>query len=246
MNNYTPNADLLTNKTILVTGAGAGIGKQAALSFAAHGATVILLGRTVKKLEDTYDEIVEAGHPEPAIVPLDLKGATKQNYQQMCQTIIDQFGKLDGLLLNAGSLGVLSPLDHINENTWNDVMQINVTAQFLMVQALIPALQLAPSASVVFTSSGVATKGKAYWGPYAVSKFATIGLMETISDEFEKTTIRFNAINPGATRTGMRAKAYPGEDAQLLKTPLDIMPSYLYLMGDESKDVKGQNIQAQG
>lgn len=246
MNNYTPNADLLTNKTILVTGAGAGIGKQAALSFAAHGATVILLGRTVKKLEDTYDEIVEAGHPEPAIVPLDLKGATKQNYQQMCQTIIDQFGKLDGLLLNAGSLGVLSPLDHINENTWNDVMQINVTAQFLMVQALIPALQLAPSASVVFTSSGVATKGKAYWGPYAVSKFATIGLMETISDEFEKTTIRFNAINPGATRTGMRAKAYPGEDAKLLKSPLDIMPSYLYLMGDESKDVKGQNIQAQG
>lgn len=243
--NYTPNEDLLTNKTILVTGAGAGIGKQAALSFAAHGATVILLGRTVKKLEQTYDDIIEAGHPEPAIVPLDLKGATKQNYQDMCRTIVDQFGKLDGLLLNAGSLGVLSPLDHINESTWNDVMQINVTAQFLMVQALIPALQLAPNASVVFTSSGVATKGKAFWGPYAVSKFATIGLMETISDEFENTSLRFNAINPGATRTGMRAKAYPGEDSSLLKNPEDIMPSYLYLMGDDSVEVKGQNIQAQ-
>lgn len=245
MINYIPQQNFLSNKTILVTGAGAGIGKQAALSYAAHGATVILLGRTVKKLEQTYDEIIAANHPQPAIVPLDLKGASKQNYQDMCRTIIDQFQQLDGLLLNASALGVLSPLEFINESTWNEVIQVNVTAQFLMVQALMPALKQATHASVVFTSSSVGTKGRAYWGPYSVSKFATIGLMETLSDEFEKTSIRFNSINPGATRTAMRSKAYPGEDAKLLKTPLDIMPSYLYLMGDDSLSVKGQNLQAQ-
>lgn len=242
---YSPNADLLANKTILVTGAGDGIGKQAALTYAQHGATVILLGRTTQKLEATYDAIVEAGYPEPAIIPLDLNGATKTHYQQMTATIIDQFGCLDGALFNAGSLGVLSPLEHINEKTWDEVMKVNVTSQFLMVQALIPALKAAKHASVVFTTSGVATKGRAYWGAYSVSKFATLGFMETLADEFESSTIRFNAINPGATRTRMRAKAFPGEDASLLLNPIDIMPSYLYLMGDDSLEVNGENIQAQ-
>ncbi len=244
--NYTAPTDLLINKTLLVTGAGDGIGRQAALTYAEHGATVILLGKTVKKLEAVYDEIVNAGYPEPAIVPLDLKGATKKHYTDMANTIKDQFGCLDGVLHNAAALGVLSPLEHISENSWNEVIHTNVTAQFLMTQALIEVLKAAENASVIFTSSGVATGGHAFWGPYAVSKHASQGLMMTIADEYEKSSIRFNSINPGATKTPMRSKAYPGEDVNTLATPLDLMPTYLYLMGKDSVALSGQTLNAQG
>ncbi|MFT4925652.1 MAG: NAD(P)-dependent dehydrogenase (short-subunit alcohol dehydrogenase family) [Phenylobacterium sp.] len=242
---YTAPTDLLANKTILVTGAGDGIGRRAAITFAQHGACVILLGRTVKKLEAVYDEIINAGFVEPAIVPMDLKGATKKNYVDMAATIVDQFGQLDGVLHNAAALGVLSPLEHISENSWNEVMHTNVTAPFLMTQALIQVLKQAPNASVVFTSSGVATGGHAFWGPYAVSKHACQGLMATIADEYEKSSIRFNSVNPGAVNTGMRAKAFPGEDKSKLVTPQDLMPTYLYLMGDDSVELSGQTLQAQ-
>ncbi|MGM0481632.1 MAG: YciK family oxidoreductase [Pseudomonadota bacterium] len=234
VHDYQPAADLLTDKVILVTGAGDGIGRQAALSFAEHGATVILLGRTVSKLEAVYDQIEQAGGPQPAIIPLDLKGATAQHYKDMASTIDNQFGRLDGVLHNAGILTILSPFTHIESDDFNDSMQINVTGPMLMTQALLPVMQKAPQASLVFTSSGVGRKGRAYWGAYAVSKFATEGLAQVIADEYDNTGVRTNVINPGATRTGMRAKAYPAEDPKQLKTPLDLMPTYLYLMGDES------------
>ncbi|KFZ28261.1 3-oxoacyl-ACP reductase [Pseudidiomarina atlantica] len=244
MHNDVKNYDL-SGKVILVTGAGDGIGKQAALTFAAAGATVILLGRTVSKLEHTYDEIIAAGGPEPAIVPLDMKGATKTHYQGLCATIEEQFGRLDGLLQNASLLGVLSPFEHIDHDSWNDIMQVNVTAQFMMTQALMPALKKAPHASIVFTSSGVGRKGRAFWGPYAVSKFATEGLAQVMADEYEGSNVRVNVINPGATRTTMRSKAYPGEDPMKLKTPADLMPTYLYLMSDDSIAITGQSLDAQ-
>lgn len=235
----------LEGKVILVTGAGDGIGKEAALTFAKAGATLILLGRTVSKLEQVYDEILAAGGAEPAIVPLDLKGATFSHYQGMCATIIEQFGHLDGLLHNASLLGVLSPFEHIDHGNWHDLMQVNVTAQFLMTQALMPALKKAKHASIVFTSSGVGRKGRAFWGPYSVSKFATEGLAQVMADEYEGSNIRINVINPGATRTSMRARAYPAEDRSKLKTPADIMPTYLYLMSDASLEVNGQSLDAQ-
>jgi len=146
-----PNA--LRDKIILVTGAGDGIGRQAALTFAAHGATVILLGRTVKKLEAVYDEIEQAGGQQPAIIPLDMKGASESNYRDMAATIMDQFGRLDGLLHNASLLGVLSPFAHIDLPTWNDIMQVNVTAQFMMTKALLPALLASPAPSIVVFES---------------------------------------------------------------------------------------------
>ncbi|WP_417688173.1 YciK family oxidoreductase [Pseudidiomarina sp.] len=235
----------LKGKVILVTGAGDGIGKEAALSFAKAGATVILLGRTVSKLENVYDEILAAGGAEPAIVPLDLKGATYTHYQGLCATIVEQFGHLDGLLHNASLLGVLSPFEHIDHGNWHDLMQVNVTAQFLMTQALMPALKKAEHASIVFTSSGVGRKGRAFWGPYSVSKFATEGLAQVMADEYEGSNVRINVINPGATRTSMRARAYPAEDRSKLKTPAEIMPTYLYLMSDKSLDVNGQSLDAQ-
>lgn len=241
----TAASDLLNNKTLLVTGAGDGIGRQAAITYAQHGATVILLGRTVKKLEAVYDEIINAGCPEPAIVPLDLKGATKKHYIDMGNTISDQFGCLDGILHNAALLGVLSPLEHISENSWNEVLQVNITAPFLMTQALLPVLKKAEHASVIFTSSGVAVGGHAFWGPYAVSKYATQGFMATMADEYESSSIRFNSINPGPTKTSMRSKAFPGEDKSKLVTPADLMPTYLYLMSDESIELSGETLQAQ-
>lgn len=235
----------LKGKVILVTGAGDGIGKEAALTFAKAGATVILLGRTVSKLEQVYDDILAAGGAEPAIVPLDLKGATFTHYQGLCATIVEQFGHLDGLLHNASLLGVLSPFEHIDHGNWHDLMQVNVTAQFLMTQALMPGLKKAEHASIVFTSSGVGRKGRAFWGPYSVSKFATEGLAQVMADEYEGSNVRINVINPGATRTSMRARAYPAEDRSKLKTPAEIMPTYLYLMSDASLEVNGQSIDAQ-
>ena len=242
---YTIREKSLNNKTILVTGAGAGIGKEAALTYAKLGATVILLGKTVKKLESVYDEIVSLGLPEPAIVPLDLKGASKQNYIDMSATIASQFGKLDGALLNASMLGELTPFTQIHEQIFNDVMKVNVSAQYLLAQALIPTLQLADNASLVFTSSGVGNKGRAYWGAYSISKFATEGMMQVIADEYEGSSLRTNAINPGATNTSMRASAYPAEDKESLATPSDIMSLYVYLMSDDSVEVNGQTIKAQ-
>ncbi|CAM4220349.1 YciK family oxidoreductase [Vibrio agarivorans] len=242
---YSVSSNALEGKVILVTGAGAGIGKQAAISYAQHGATVILLGRTVKKLEQTYDEIESAGYPKPAIVPLDMMGASKQNYLDMADTIEGQFGKLDGVLHNAGALGVISPFDQIEEKMFDEVMQVNVKATFVMTQALIPVLKKSNDARIIFTSSTVGHQGRAFWGAYSISKFATEGMMQILADEFSDSPIRVNAINPGGTRTAMRASAFPAEDADLLKTPLDIMPLYLYLMAPEGQSVHGQCIDAQ-
>lgn len=235
----------LKNKTILVTGAGDGIGRQAALSYAAHGAEVILLGRTVKKLEAVYDEIVSKGGAEPAIVPLDMSGATASHYRDMAATIDNQFGKLDGLLHNASILGTLQPMVDISEEEFDSVMMVNVKSQFLMTKALIPVLKKADRASVIFTSSTVGQQGRAYWGTYSISKFATEGMMQVLADEYANASIRFNCINPGGTKTTMRAKAFPAENTDLLKTPLDIMPLYIELMADGSHATNGQTLKAQ-
>lgn len=245
MLNYSTPSNALDKKTILVTGAGDGIGKTAAVTYAKHGATVILLGRTVKKLESVYDLITAAGYPEPAIVPLDMKGATQSHYQGMASTIVSQFGKLDGVLHNASILGHLEPFKQISEDMFNEVMQVNLNSQFLMTQALLKALELAPHASVVFTTSSVGKQGRSFWGTYCISKFATEGMMQLLADEYQNSRLRFNCINPGGTRTNMRAKAFPAEDPSTLKTAEDIMPLYLYLMSDESQNETGKTFIAQ-
>ena len=243
---YQPNEATLKDKVILVTGAGDGIGRAAALSYAALGATVILLGKTVVKLEATYDAIVAAGHPQPAIYPMDLLGANPDHHQEMADTIAAQFGRLDGILHNASILGTLSPIANQNIEEWYRVQQVNINAVFLMTRACLPLLMKAKSASVIFTSSGVGRQGRAYWGAYSVSKFATEAFMQILADELEtNTNVRSNCINPGATRTKMRAKAYPGEDSQTLPTPEDIMPLYVYLMSDDSHAINGESLDAQ-
>ncbi|SHH36605.1 YciK family oxidoreductase [Ferrimonas marina] len=242
---YQVQANALKNKVILVTGAGSGIGREAALQYAQAGASVILLGRTTNKLEQVYDAIVAAGGPEPAIVPLDMEGASEQNYQDLAATIEEQFGHLDGVLFNASVLGALTPFDQMELEMFQQVMQVNVTAQFLLTKALLPVLRKAPQGSIVYTSSGVGRQGRAFWGVYAISKFATEGMMQTLADELAGSNVRANCINPGATRTKMRATAFPAEDPQTLRTAEDLMPLYLYLMSDDSAEVNGQSLDAQ-
>ncbi|MGB1090838.1 MAG: YciK family oxidoreductase [Oceanobacter sp.] len=238
----------LSNRTILVTGAGYGIGREAALTYARAGATVLLLGRTQEALNDTYDLIEAENLPQPAVIPFDLEERNEEAYIQLASVIGENFGHLDGLLLNAGVLGQRTPLDNYHWDTWQRVMQINVNGQFGLVKHLLPLLQAAPAdASVIFTTSSVGREGRAYWGAYSVSKFATEGLMEILFNELENTSqIRVNAINPGATRTQMRAAAYPGEHPATVTPPSDIMPLYLYLMSPASADINGQSLDAQG
>lgn len=243
---YQAPADLLDGRVILVTGAGDGIGRAAALAYARHGATVILLGRTIPKLESVYDEIEEAGGPQPAIFPLNFEGATLKDYQDMAETLDKEFGRLDGILHNAGLLGRITPFEQYNPQLWEQVMQVNINGPVWMTQALLPLLKASDDASVIFTSSGVGRKGRAFWGAYSVSKFATEGFVEVLADELENlTSIRINSLNPGATRTQMRKTAFPGEDPDTLRTPGEIMPTYLWLMGPDSRGHTGERFEAQ-
>ena len=245
MFDYTAPADLLKDRVILVTGASRGIGAEAARTYAAHGATVLLLGKTEKRLNAVYDEIVAAGHSEPVVIPLDLEKAAPEAYQELAAMVESEFGRLDGLLHNASILGPRTPLEQLAGENFAKVMQINVNAMFMLNSAMLPLLRLSKDASVIFTSSSVGRKGRAYWGAYAVSKFATEGLMQVMADECDDTSVRANSVNPGATRTDMRAHAYPGENPLNNPTPAEIMPVYLYLMGAESTGVTGQAFDAQ-
>lgn len=243
---YQASPNLLQDRIILITGAGDGIGKAAAISCAALGAKVILAGRTLAKLEQVFDQIVVAGGAEPVIYPVDLEGASTEDYDELALNLDQQFGRLDGLLQNASILGQRTPLSNYRQDVWDRVMQVNVTAQFKMTQALMPVLEKSADASILFTTSSVGRQGRAFWGAYAVSKFATEGMMQTWAAELEGLgSIRVNAVNPGATRTQMRAQAFPAENPDSLKTAEDIMPAYLYLLGPDSASVNGQSIDAQ-
>ncbi|WP_201604045.1 YciK family oxidoreductase [Psychrobacter submarinus] len=244
--NFVAEDDSLEGKVILVTGAGDGIGRVAALTYARFGATVLLLGRTTSKLEAVYDEIESMGGKQPAILPMDLETASYDEMQKLERLIDKEFGQLDGLLHNAGILGALTPLEMYDVDMFAKVMQINFTATFKLTQALLPLLKDANNGSIVFTSSTVGTYPRAFWGAYALSKQALEGMSDIFTQETQNTTnLRFNCINPGGIRTNMRAHAYPGENPMSLKTPEDIMSAYVCLMSNESIGVRGQVVELQ-
>lgn len=246
MKDYQAAPDLLKDRVILVTGAGDGIGAAAAASFASHGATVVLLGRTIRKLEKVYDKLEASGAPQPAIYPMNLEGATLKDYEDLAQTLEREFGRLDGLLHNAAMAGTRTPLHLYDLELWSKVMQVNLNAPFLLTRACLPALLKSPDASVVFTTATVGRHGSAYWGAYGASNAAIENMMQVLADEHEhENNIRFNSLDPGAVRTTMRVRLYPGEDMTTLPAPDAIMATYLYLMGPDSRGHTGEQFNAQ-
>ncbi len=246
MRDYHPPKDLLAGRTLLITGAGDGLGKTAAIACATHGATVILLGRTIAKLEAVYDAIEAAGGVQPAIYPMNLEGATPHDYAELADTLSKEFGSLEGLIHNAAQLRLLSRIDDYDAETWFQVMQVNLNAPFLLTQACLPLLRKAKDASIVFTADQVGRVGKAYWGAYGVSKFGLEGLMQTLAEETrDSSNIRVNSFAPGPTRSKLRLMAYPGEDAEALKTADALIADYLWLMGPDSIGTTGQALDYQ-
>ncbi|PWC20792.1 YciK family oxidoreductase [Brenneria roseae subsp. roseae] len=242
---YQPKNDLLQQRIILVTGAGDGIGREAALTYARFGARLVLLGRTESKLQAVKQQIFQENGTEAHIIVCDMLTAHSEQFFQLANELARVIPHLDGVLHNAGLLGDIAPMAEQSVETWHQVMQVNVNAAFMLTQALLPLLLKSPSASLVFTSSSVGRQGRAGWGAYSVSKFATEGMMQVLADEYRHTHLRVNCINPGGTRTTMRASAFPDENPDKLKTPADIMPLYLYLMGDDSRRKTGMSFDAQ-
>ncbi|MCH9646044.1 MAG: YciK family oxidoreductase [Proteobacteria bacterium] len=240
--NYTFTDDELKGKIILVTGANRGFGRAMTLDLAKAGATVIMLGRDLGSLETTYDEVVDAGFVEPILYPLDLEGATPEHYEQLQKDVLDNFGRLDGLIHNAGIIGTMMPIEQYDLKLWYSTMQINVNAPFMLTQALIPALNKSDDARILFLSSSVGRNARAYWGAYGVSKFAIEGLSKTLSEELEKTNIKTNSLDPRRMRTKMRQIAYPAENADNNPTPESMSPAIVYLMSKQSSALNGEQL----
>lgn len=244
MRDYHPPKELLAGRTILVTGAGDGIGREAAIAFAMHGATVVLLGRTIANLEAVYDTIEAAGGVKPAIYPMNLEGASPHDYTELAETLGKEFGSLEGLLHNAAHLPYLSRIDDYDPGMWHQVMQVNLNAPFLLTQACLPLLRKAKDASIVFTGDHVSRESRAYWGAYGVSKFGLEGLMRLLAEETrDSSNIRVNSFAPGPTRTKLRMLAYPGEEIETVKTADKLIPDYLWLMGPDSIGTSGQSLE---
>ena len=238
--------DVLKDRIVLITGASDGIGKALALHTASLGAQVILHGRNTSKLEAVYDEIEALeGAPRPSIAVLDLATADGDAYNSLAMSIEQEFGRLDGLVHNAGILGQRLSIEQHDPAEWQKVLHVNLTAPFVLTQVLLPLMRKSHDPSIIFTTSGVGNVGKAFWGAYSVSKFGTEGLAQILAAENQHTTLRVNMINPGPVRTAMRLAAYPAEDRGTLPLATDILASYVYLLGPDSEGVTGKRFDAQ-
>ena len=240
---YEPDRRCLEDRVIVVTGAGDGIGRSVSVALARHGATVVLLGKTVSKLESAYDAIAACGGPRPAMYPMNLLGATPQDHAELAERIAGELGRLDGLLHNAAALGGLAPIENYPPIRWLEILQVNLNAAFLMTRACLPLLRQAGDASVLFTTDSVAREPRAYWGAYAVSKAAIEALAGTLAEEMPRSTgVRINCVSPGPLRTALRAAAYPGEDPRSLPHPDVVVDTYVYLLGPDGREVHGQSV----
>lgn len=243
---HRPAPQEFAGRAVMVTGASSGIGRAVSLALAQAGAQVILHGRHVRRLEAVHAEIAALGAPEASIVPLDLERALAADYEAVATAIEQRYGRLDGLLHNAALLGALTPIEQYDVPTFMKVMHVNVTAAFVLTQHLLPLLKKSDDAAMLFTSSGVGTRGRAYWGAYAVSKFAVEGLTQVLANELEGTSrVRVNIIDPGKVRTAMRRQAYPSEAQETLPAPESLTAPYLALLGPASRGVTNQRFRAQ-
>jgi len=238
---WQPRKDLLEERIILVTGAGNGIGAAVAKSYAQYGATVILLDKVIRNLEQVYDAIESAAGIQPAIYPMNLEGASEKDYLDLAATIEKEFGRLDGLLHNAAMLGALIPIAHFESELWYKILQVNLNAPFLMTRACLNLLLQGKDASILFSSDSAGRRGKAYWGAYGISKAASENFMQVLADEMEaNTSVRVNSFDPGPVATAFRSLAYPGENPERIAGPEDVVAPHLYLMGPDSKGVTGK------
>ena len=245
--NYQPPAGAFADRTVLVTGAAAGIGQAVSIGLAEAGAQVILLDKNVPGLEATYDTIEARAPGKPTIYPLDLLGAMPPDYDKLAETIEREFGALHGLVHCASFLGTRSPMSQFDAELWLKVMQVNVNGPFMLTQACLGLLNKPESASVIFSTSATGRHGTAYWGAWSVSNAALENMMQILADELESNTaIRVNSLDPGAVRTAMRLRTHPGEDASQLPAPEDVVPAYLYLLGPDSTAYSGEQFCAQG
>ncbi len=236
---YTAPPDLLKDRVILVTGASDGVGKSVAKCYAAHGASVILLSKTIKKLEAVYDEIEAAGGPQPAIYPMNLEGATVKDYDDLAENIEKEFGRLDGLVHNAGWIGALTPFKLYDPELWSRVITINLHAPFLMTRACLALLEQAEDPAIVFSSHDC---NRAYWGAFGIAKAGLQGMMQILASEYDSDQgIRVNSVDTGPVRTNMRIQNYPGEDPATLPEPDSITAPYLYFMGPDAKNETGRD-----
>ena len=243
---YLPAPGDFKGRAILVTGASAGIGRAVALALAQAGAEVILHGRNVRKLEAVHAEIEKLDAPEASILPLDLERALAADYEAVADAVDKRYGRLDGLLHNAALLGTLTPIEQYDVPTFMRVMHVNLTAAFVLTRQLLPLLRTSRDAAVLFTTSGVGNRGRAYWGAYSISKFAVEGFTQVLAQELESTSnVRVNVIDPGKVRTTMRRQAYPSEAPESLPTPETIANAWLALLGPASRGVTGRRFQAQ-
>jgi len=236
---YRPTPADFDGRVIMVTGATSGIGRAVASELVRSGATVILHGRNEKTLEALYQELKALG-PEPSVAQIDLERAQGPQYQQLTDEIESRYGRLDGLLHNAAILGDKSPIEHYDIGLWQRVLLVDLTAPFILTRCLLPLLRKSADASIVFASSSVGKRGRAYWGAYSVAKGGIENMAEVLADELENTAVRVNVINPGGTRTKMRKRAYPAENSASLPTPESVAPPYLYLLGGASRGVRGR------
>lgn len=240
----TQTSDLLKNKVILVTGAGDGIGAEASQAFAANGATVVLLGRTLSKLEKVYDKIEQSDYPKPAIYPLNLEGACDKDYEEMASVIQKEVGQLDGILHNAAYTGDSTPISQYDTEQWQRVLHVNLTAPFMLTRACIGLLQHSANSRIIFTVHRVRS---AYWGAYGVAKAAIECLMQILADEMnEEKSMRINAIAPGELRSPLIARHFPGKDSRKVSAIDTVLPTYIYLMSEKSNGVNGKILDGSG
>ena len=238
---YVPSASALQGRVILVTGAAAGMGKAIATACAQYGATVVLLDKEMRRTEDTYDTIVSAGYPEPAIYPLDMQGATAKDYFDLTENIRAQLGRLDGLMLNAAWLGSFTPISHYDTELWSKMIMVNLHANFLLTHACLPLLQEAADPAIVFASHA---SNKAFYGAFGVAKAGMAAFCDILAAEHDDAAhfIRVNTVDTGAARTSMRTLNFPGENPNSVARPEALVAPYLYFLGAEAGKRTGEHL----
>jgi NAD(P)-dependent dehydrogenase (short-subunit alcohol dehydrogenase family) len=239
-------APSLAGRVIAITGATGGIGRALALAAARDGAQLVLIGRNVLKLQGLRAEIEQFAPGQGLMAPMDLENALANDYDNLAAAVLAKYGRLDGLVHCAGLLGAITPIDQYDVPMWCRVMHVNVTAAFALTQVLLPALRKSTDAAIIFTSSGVGRRGRAYWGAYAVSKFAVEGLVQVLAAELSgNSKVRVYALNPGPARTAMRRAAFPSENLATLPLPENLVAPYLRLLAPGCTEVTGQSLDCQ-